>query len=162
MASHISRCCGSLNSGSNHERSAALTALARWGATQVAEQLLKAHLERGGLLELSRAALYAVAVSADRPLTHLKRMIERSPSLALRGYAAMLLADSRLQWSERRGELLERLRLMRSVIDELSNAAPRLALKLEDRYRDLESPNSSHQRGRTPRDLAPHLDEEDD
>ena len=144
------------------ERSAALTALARWGATQVAEQLLRAHLERGGLLELSRAALYAVAISADHPLTPLKRVLERSPSLALRGYAATLLADSRLKWSERREELLERLKLMRGVIDELSGAAPRLALKLEERYRDLETPNPHHQRDRAPRDLAPRLDEEDD
>ena len=151
------------------ERNAALTALARWGERSDASDILEAHYERGGLLEFSKAALYALVIAdATTSLQELKRAILHSPSLVIRAYAAQLLVDPRLKWSSIRSDhdqAQRRALLSRVVLEMRHRGETRIAEQLSARAQSLSDhgPNAGHQLPIEDRvELAPPLDEEGD
>jgi hypothetical protein len=150
------------------ERHAALTTLALWGEIQDASDILKAHFERGGLLEFSKSALYALVISDPASsLTEIKRAKQSSPSLVMRGYAARLLVDPRIKWRHLTSKIDQdaRFTLLEHVIQELTHRGEtRVAEQLMKQYQrvklqesDLSARTQIH---RLP-ELAPALSDEE-
>ena len=150
------------------ERHAALTTLALWGERQDASDLLKAHFERGGLLELSKSALYALVIADPASsLNEVKRAIRSSPSLVMRSYAARLLVDPRIKWDHLTSKADEdtRLTLLRHVIQELNHRGEtRVAERLMTQYQKVklqESGLSATTQTELLPELAPALSDEE-
>jgi len=150
------------------ERQAALSALALWGDTQDATSILNAHYQRGGLVELSKAALYALVIADDAsPLQEIQRTLHQSPSLIMRSYAAQLLVDPRLNWDHKthHATFTERLKLLKQEIQKMKHQGDRrLADRLIKHYQNLSRKHASSLRSEPETvgsDLAPPVSEEE-
>ena len=133
------------NSDAVHsERHAALTTLALWNRTEDASEILNAHFKRGGLIELSKSALYALVIGhPTSSLKEIERTIHLSPSLVMHGYAAHLLVDPRttkhLMTSD---EQSKRLNLLKSVMIHMTRQGERrVADQLMKHYQRLKRHN---------------------
>jgi len=136
-------------------RGAALVAVARWGSTEPAERVLKAHVEKGGLLTLSACAAQAIAVAA--PLSPAERAARLS-RLLVEGRAPEVRLAAARHLGALGAEGAERVRAWAARVggDEGRAALARLPASAREGSGEGEGAGEG-----APQELAPSLDEED-